>query len=87
MDIEKLLQDEEFVKAIEAAEEDAEVIRLFGEKGITVTDEDVAAFRAEAAGELSEKGLSEVAGGIIYPWRPISPRNNLVEWLIRKLFG
>jgi len=90
MKIEDLLRDDDFVRDLEAAEEDSDVIALFNRNGIAVTEEEVKAIRSEYSGaELSEENLEEVAGGrinVIVP-RPLSPKNPIVEWLVRKLLG
>ncbi len=89
MRIEELLKDEEFVKELEAAEKDADVLELFNKKGIALTEADLKAVRSEyGSGELSEDNLEEVAGGILFrPIRPISPKNPVVTWIVRKLLG
>lgn len=62
-----LWENEEFVKAMAAAETDEDVIKLFADNGISVTEEEVAEVRASAAtmGELDEEDLEEVSGGFI----------------------
>lgn len=90
MSIEELLKDEGFVRDLEAAEKDSDVIALFQAKGIAISEEDVNRIRDEYSnGELSEDSLEDVAGGrigILAP-RPLSPKNPIVTWIIKKLFG
>lgn len=88
MSIEELLKDEGFVRDLEAAEKDANVIALFQAKGIAITEADIKALRKECCeGELSEDNLEEVAGGMLIPIpvRPINPRNPVVTWIIKRL--
>ncbi len=90
MSIEELLRDDEFVKDLEAAERDSDVLELFNRHGIEITEADIKAIRIENSnGELSEENLEEVAGGMlgIRSPRPISPKNPVVTWIIKKLFG
>ena len=91
MSIEDLLKDDGFVKELEAAEKDADVLALFNGKGIAITESELNALRSEyGEKELSEDNLEEVAGGMrlpVYGYGLISPRNPVVIWLIKKLFG
>lgn len=89
MSIEELLKDEGFVRELEAVEKDADVIALFNRNGIAVTEEELKALRSEyGEKELSEDNLEEVAGGRMLPvYGPISPKNPVVKWLLKKLLG
>ena len=90
MSIEELLNDDEFVRELESAETDSDVVALFNSKGVAISAEEVKAIRDENADdELLEDKLEEVAGGMsgIRSPRPISPKNPVVTWIIKKLFG
>ena len=65
MELKDLLSDEAFCRRLEAANDADEAIKLFAEKGITVTKEQLN--EAGAAGnqeELDEEALDGVSGGI-----------------------
>lgn len=65
MALKDLLSDEAFCRRLEAANDADEAIKLFAEKGITVTKEQLN--EAGAAGnqeELDEEALDGVSGGI-----------------------
>lgn len=61
-----LWEDEQFVAALAGAETDEEVLKLLGEHGIELNEEEAAEIKAAAnrQGELSEDDLEDVAGGI-----------------------
>lgn len=79
--LEELMKDEAFVNAMFSKESSEEVQKLFAEKGVELTMEeveDLAAAILEAApkgeGELTEGALDSVAGGIrIRLWRILFP--------------
>ena len=69
MTIEELKTDKAFMEKIENAESIAEIVALFKDKGIDVTEEQLEA-AADYYGkreELSEDSLERVAGGIVDP--------------------
>jgi len=72
MNIEELSNDQELKDRIENAESLAEVVSLYREKGIEVTEAELeAALKAAESDELKEDDLEEVAGGCIifpFPW-------------------
>ena len=63
--LEEISGDKEFLDRVEAAETPQAMIALAAEKGFALTEEDLAA--EEAAGELSDDELDEVAGGRSMP--------------------
>ncbi len=70
MSPEELLKDEEFVDRIREAKSLAEVVELFGSKGIEVTEAELKSALDDQEGELTEDNLEGVAGG-----------KSLKEWL------
>ena len=62
METKELWMDEEFCKKVDAASDTEEIIRLFAEKGVTVTAEQIASVKAAQDGELDEAALDGVAG-------------------------
>ena len=76
MNLEELSRDTELKEKIENAQSLAEVVEIFREKGIEVTEEQLEqALHTEAADEFSEAELQEVAGGrrILWPGFPRIP--------------
>lgn len=74
--LEELMKDEAFVDAIFSKESSEEVQKLFAEKGVELTMEEVEGLAAavlqaapEGNGELSEDALDSVAGGT-HRWFP-----------------
>ena len=74
--MEELMKDEAFLDAMFSKESSEEVQKLFAEKSVALTLEEVEGLAAailEAApkgeGELTEDALDSVAGGIVI-WRP-----------------
>lgn len=68
MNLEALLQDESFAKAVENAENLDEIAGLFNSRGIDVSSSDIQkAMDAVQNGELSESNLEAVAGGVVTP--------------------
>ncbi len=71
MDLETLMQNEEFNSRMEACgtvEEAAEIMRQYG---LEVTAEQLrAALAAAKEGELDENNLEDVAGGVYRPFMP-----------------
>ena len=61
METKELWMDEEFCKKVDAASDTEEIIRLFAEKGVTVTTEQIASVKAAQDGELDEAALDGVA--------------------------
>ena len=68
METKELWMDEEFCKKVDAASDTEEIIRLFAEKGVTVTAEQIASVKAAQDGELDEAALDGVAGGCVGGW-------------------
>lgn len=75
--LEELMKDKAFVDAIFSKETSEEVQKLFAEKGVELTMEEVEGLAAailqaapEGNGELSENALDSVAGGIGIRWFP-----------------
>ena len=66
METKELWMDEEFCKKVDAASDTEEIIRLFAEKGVTVTAEQIASVKAAQDGELDETALDGVAGGCVF---------------------
>lgn len=60
--MEAIAQDQALAEALNAAETPEAVIALAKEKGITLTEQDLALVQAPA-GELSDDDLDDVAGG------------------------
>lgn len=78
--MEELLQDEAFLDAMFSSESSEDVRKLFAEKGIQLTLEEVDALGDEIlkavplkTGDLSEEDLDSVAGGAIRVWLPRIP--------------
>ena len=65
METKELWMDEEFCKKVDAASNTEEIIRLFAEKGVTVTAEQIASVKAAQDGELDEAALDGAAGGCV----------------------
>ena len=65
METKELWMDEEFCKKVDEASDTEEIIRLFAEKGVTVTAEQIASAKAALDGELDETALDGVAGGCL----------------------
>lgn len=78
MRLEDLLTDREFCEKIEVAKDTDAVIKLFAEKGITVTAEQIAEAKAETLNgeELDEGTLDAVSGGMMVGWW-------LLRWLLK----
>ena len=75
MDIEKLLQDEEFKAQLGAAKSLTEVVEILKAKGIETTEKELEEAYAQTQnqdGELGESALENVAGGR-FSWLPILP--------------
>ena len=69
MDLETLMQNEEFNSRMEACETVEEAAEIMREYGLEVTAEQLrAALNSEKEGELGEEALENVAGGMIAPW-------------------
>ena len=66
METKELWMDAEFCKKVDAASDTEEIIRLFAEKGVTVTAEQIASVKAAQDGELDEAALDGVAGGCVF---------------------
>lgn len=65
MNLEKLMQNEEFTKKLESAQNLDEVLAMVKEQGVEITKEEVeAALKKLDEGELDENSLEDVAGGI-----------------------
>lgn len=74
MDIEKLLQNEEFKAQLENAKDFKEAAEIYNAYGIDVTEEELKEIIARnESGELGEEALEDVAGGTVLwgPWRPL----------------
>jgi len=69
MNLEELSKDQELKNRIENAESLAEVVEIFREKGIEVTEAQLEAAMKDTSDEISESDLQNVAGGIkLWPW-------------------
>lgn len=67
METNALWTNEEFCKKVNDAKSTEEVIRLFADEGVTVTEEQILAAKAsENEGELTETTLDSVAGGCVF---------------------
>lgn len=62
-----LWENEEFVKALAAVQSEEDALKLFADKGVDITPEELAEIKANATapGELGEEDLEDVAGGVI----------------------
>ncbi len=67
MRIETLLQQLDFYEKLNASMDLSEVIALFEENGINVTERDLAEYMLPKGNELFEDDLEEVAGGFKQP--------------------
>ena len=66
METNALWTNEEFCKKVNDAKSTEEVIQLFADEGVTVTEEQILAAKAsENEGELTETALDSVAGGCV----------------------
>ena len=75
MELETLMQNEEFSARMESCGTVEEAAAILREYGLEVTtDELLAVLSAETGDELDESDLEQVAGGIIMPWRPRFPK-------------
>ena len=72
MNIEHLMNNEEFKAKLSAAENTAEMAEVFASYGVEVSEEELkeamASVTAGEGGELSEDALDMVAGGGILDW-------------------
>ncbi len=88
MTIDELLKDKEFADAVDAAESEEELIKVFRTKGIELDETTIHTLMTEE-GELNEEALDNVAGGRLLmpnPIMPFIPRNNsFYKWLKNKL--
>ena len=67
METNALWSNEEFCEKVNDAKSTAEIIQLFAQEGVTVTEEQVLTAKAsEKEGELTESVLDSVAGGCIF---------------------
>lgn len=66
MDLDKLMQDEEFRVAIEKATGSEEIAKLLQSKGIEVSPKDVEEAINSETGEMSEAELETVSGGGLF---------------------
>ncbi len=79
MDIEKLLQNEEFKAQLSAAKSLAEVVEILKSKGIETNEKELEeAYAQSQNGELGEGALEGVAGGRIFIPNPIFP---IIPWI------
>ena len=62
-----LWENEEFVKALAAAESEEAALKLFADNGVDITTEELSEIKANATsqGELGEEDLEDVAGGVV----------------------
>lgn len=80
--LKELMADASFCEELEKTGSPEEASALFAQYGIQITPEELLAAVAQPEGELDEKNLDEVAGGIIWrwprfpklPWGPKRPR-------------
>lgn len=66
--INELLENEEFSEKMSTTETTEEVIKVFADYGVAVTEEELdaaVAYAKENGGELSEDELNNVAGGVV----------------------
>ena len=80
MTLEELRNNAEFQEKLTAAQTPAEVVALFHEAGIAITEEQLMTLLDEPEGELDEAALENVAGGYVRP-------GAFGRWLWDKLFG
>lgn len=80
--LKELMADASFCEEVEKTGSPEEASALFAQHGIQITPEELLAAVAQPEGELDEKNLDEVAGGIFWrwprfpklPWGPKRPR-------------
>lgn len=88
MTIDELLKDKEFADAVDAAESEEELIKVFRAKGIELDESTIHTLMTEE-GELNEEALDNVAGGRLLMPNPIMPifpaQNPFLKWLKNKL--
>lgn len=68
VDIEKLLSDDAFIESVVQANDSQTVKKIFAEKGIVLSDEQIEDIRkkfVKSVEDLSREGLSKVAGGVL----------------------
>ena len=92
MEIKELVQNEDFRKAMSAAQSLEEVMDLLKANGLEVSEEDLNALLAQRqTGELDEEALENVAGGAkrvfsylrpLLPLLPLIPVPILPRWKI-----
>ena len=63
MTIEALMANEQFLQKLYQASDLAEVMALFKEEGVAVSEEQILASTLPAGDDLSEKDLESVSGG------------------------
>ena len=90
--IAELIENEEFNKKAEGATSTEELVALFAEYGVEVTEEEISSFAARAGAELDESNLEDVSGGVRFIGMPNpTPNPQLVAkaaiWLWNKLHG
>ena len=74
---------EELAKKLEAAETVEEALAILKDAGIETTVEEIKELLPEQSDELTDDNLEGVAGGIILPRFPLSPKD-IVIWWVRK---
>lgn len=64
--IESLKNDPEFLATLAKAETNAQICKMFTEKGISITEEEIRSIREnDTTTELSESDLDSVSGGYV----------------------
>ena len=82
MDLNELMQDEEFMSAVEQAGSPNEIAQLLQAKGIEISAEELEKACNTGSEEMSENELENVSGGMIFPrWKWIE--HALREWARR----
>lgn len=69
--LEELASNESFIEALKKAENKDDIRKTFSAFGVDMTDEEVDSFMAEAEkmfenDEISEEGLEQVSGGLLF---------------------
>ena len=67
VEMEALFADKDFIEKIMKAKNNAEIVKLFADNGVEVTEQDIEEVKTmgENNGELDVTALDNVAGGII----------------------
>lgn len=82
MNLEELMQNEEFTAKLEKARDLDEVLAMIRERGIEITTEEItSAYKKLNDGELDENALEDVAGGSIFTAAVAAGAAALARWI------